>query len=95
MILLKIITKLGKEVTLSSERWNHIVARHPELAGMLEELGKAVSEPNIIIRSDEAYIYQRKNDSEYFTVVVDEKQTFIITAFISDAPKRGEIIWTN
>ncbi len=40
----------GTEVTLSEERWGHIVFRHPELKGQMRLVLDAVSGP------DEAYV---------------------------------------
>jgi hypothetical protein len=93
MILLKIITAFGKEIALSSERWNHIVARHPEMAGKFDELSKTLAEPTVVIQSEGAYIYQREEDGAYLTIVIDQKHAFIITAFISCSIKRGDILW--
>jgi len=94
MIILRIHTLLNKEVVLSAERWNHIIRKHPEIK-QPEQVTQVLSNPEIIIYNPttEGIIYQRKRDDGYVTVVLNREQTFVITAFVAEHIKKGEIIW--
>jgi hypothetical protein len=85
----------GNNWRLSSERWRHIIERHPEIK-QKKEIQQTLLKPDAIIKSYKdplIHIYQRKLNDYYLTVVVQVKEQFIITAFIADKIKRGRIIW--
>jgi hypothetical protein len=94
VIILVVETKLKTRVVLSEERWNHIISRHPAVMGRISEIEQTLARPDVIIFNGEAYIYQRKYET-YLTIVLDKKQTFIITAFLAENIKQGETVWKN
>jgi len=92
VIILTVETRLGNRVSLTEERWNHIVSRHPEMAGYLEQVKYTLETPDCVLFNNESYLYHKKL-KDYLIVAVDGNQKFIITAFISDTMKKGDIIW--
>lgn len=90
----------SRSIKLTEERWNHISETHPEIKGMLEDLKNALKDPDLIKRS--AYdgnvvlfyrYYRHIYEGKYICVVVRLDEESIITAYITDRIKKGEIIW--
>lgn len=78
----------GREVRLTGERLEHILS-HPEMV----QLVRSASDP-------EAQLYYRFYEEtpvggKFLCVVVKVKSTdtFILTAYLTDAVKKGEEIW--
>jgi hypothetical protein len=44
--------RLDRVVVLSSSRLDHIVSRHPELAGRLDEIRAAIQSPGVVTQDD-------------------------------------------
>lgn len=90
-------------IRLTDERLAHILD-HPEMSGMESEIGETLREPESVIqsRSDaETRLYYRFHASimvgdKFLCVVVkaQREDAFILTAYLTDRPKRGEVIWT-
>lgn len=98
MILGEIISKSGRNIALTSERWNHIVLRHPEMSAYLEEVKMVLQNPTVIIQDyfdQNIKFYQKyyKEEKCYITLVIEEQKGFIITAYTTNSPKRGYILW--
>lgn len=100
---MKILTDyLGKKVRLTDERLAHI-KEHPEMAGMETALEETLLNPKLVIRSladPEAQLNYRY----YFATAVGDKwlcvvvkylpdDAFVLTAYLTDNPKRGEQLW--
>ena len=93
------ISKNGIPIRLTEERWSHIVENHDELAGMVDEVLRAIEDPDFIIRgwTDELLAVRKIND-RYLVVVYKELENdgFIITSFITkkvDRLLRRGIVW--
>jgi hypothetical protein len=79
----------GRRVELTAERWAHIAGpgSHPELAGLLAEVLRAVSEPTQVRAGrepDEMWFYlQDVGPSRWLKVVVvfEPDRAYIVTAF--------------
>jgi hypothetical protein len=92
----------GREVRLSDERWRHILD-HPEMAGMEAALEETLRNPELVIRSrsDPAaalcYRYYQRTlmGGKWLCVVVkyDVVEPFVLTAYLTDKPKEGELLW--
>ncbi len=99
MILFEISDVFGQKITLSAERWNHIVLRHPEVKGLLHEIEATMASPQYIVRSPKAkyvYLYHRKFkklQDAYMVIVYHTTKQFVVTAYTSDTIKNGELLW--
>lgn len=92
----------GHEVRLSGERWRHI-AEHPEMAGMDAMLEETLRTPELVIRSRSdpaAALYYRYYQhtlvgGKWLCVVVKYSmvEPFVLTAYLTDTPKKGELLW--
>jgi hypothetical protein len=94
--------RFGRDVRLTSEREAHIL-RHPELRRQIGKLEAVLQDPDVIVRSirdPDVHLYHKHYaetpvTEKYLLVAVKvrEKDSFIITAFFTDAVKKGETIW--
>lgn len=92
----------GNEVTLTSERLNHIL-EHPEMIGQASEVAQTLENPEQVVVSptdERVRLFYRLYGGlaigeKYLCVVVKygEKGPFIITAYFTDRPKRGRELW--
>ncbi len=87
---------------MTKERQRHIL-EHPEMKGMMPFIKETLLKPQQIIQSisdKEAHLYYRfyigtKVGDKYLCVVVKDskKDPFILTAYLTDSIKKGDIIW--
>ncbi|MEK6813802.1 MAG: hypothetical protein AABY65_03610 [Nitrospirota bacterium] len=92
----------GREVRLTGERLEHILS-HPEMVQLVWAIDEVLAEPERVVRSasdPEAQLYYRFYEEtpvggKFLCVVVKVKSTdtFILTAYLTDAVKKGEEIW--
>ena len=92
----------GRSIRLTDERLKHIL-EHPEMKGLLSSVKETLLEPQRVIQSlsdQDANLYYRyyigtKVGDKYLCVVVKtiQKDSFILTAYLTDSIKKGEIIW--
>ena len=84
----------GRPVRLSSERWQHICARHPEMEAMMEHIRGTVTQPDVTVGSESdpetVILYQRQFPSltlanGWVRVAVKylEDDAFVLTAFMA------------
>lgn len=80
--------RLGRDVLLSIERWQHIISAHPEIEVYEKEVCRAVESPTTVLagrESDEEWLYLGEaGPSRWLKVVVvfdSERNGRIITAF--------------
>ena len=91
---------LGKTIRLPEERWVHIVERHPEMAGSMEDVLLAVAMPDFaLMGGDDELLAATYHFQEKLLVVVyreDENDGFIITAWFTrktDKLLKRKILW--
>ena len=89
---------LGKKISLTKERYIHITIRHPELEGKEQEIIKTLTNADFVQESvydKNVLLYYKLIGREYLVVAVKllNSQGFIITAYIANLIKKGEIIW--
>src|SRR5882724_2599826 len=94
----------GREIRLTEERAQHILG-HPEMSGMGSALVRTIREPQLVIesRSDPAaalhyrYYFGTKVGDKWLCVVVKygADDAFVLTAYLTDKPKKGEQIWPS
>ena len=95
------ISVSGKRIRLTEERWNHIIERHPEVAGRLSEILATIADPVIITTGwEDELVAIRKFKIQDLAVIYKEGGSagFVITAFLTRSrkyfKKRG-IIWNK
>lgn len=94
----------GKSVRLTDERLSHVL-EHPEMTNMENAIADTLREPQLVIRSltDEyanlnyRYFYGTKVGDKWLCVVVKyvSEDAFVLTAYLTDKPKKGEQLWPN
>jgi hypothetical protein len=92
----------GQSIRLTEERRKHIL-EHPEMKGLMPRIQETLSEPQRVIQSlsdKEDNLYYKfyvgtKVGDKYLCVVVKivKQNAFILTAYLTDTIKKGEIIW--
>ena len=92
----------GRPVRLTDERRQHIL-EHPEMAGMETALAETLRNPQLVVRSrtdETATLYYRYYlrtpvGGKWLCVVVKygDADAFVLTAYLTDKPKRGEVLW--
>jgi len=92
----------GKRVRLTDERLAHIL-EHPEMVGMEPTIGETLSRPERVVESlsdSEARLYFRfyvgtRVGDKFLCVVVkvQEEDAFVITAYLTNAIKKGIQLW--
>ncbi|HOE12685.1 MAG TPA: PBECR2 nuclease fold domain-containing protein [bacterium] len=97
-----LIDFLGRTVRLTDERLEHIL-EHPEMVAMESALAETLRDPHLVIRSrtDEMatlnyrYYLRTLIGGKSLCVVVEcgDADAFVWTAYLTDRPKRGEILW--
>lgn len=87
------------EVELTSERKFHIILKHPEIKPHIKKVAQVLSSPDTIRRSKfdvEALLFYKYFDKikggKYINVTVKKgERSFILTAYITDRIRSGEI----
>ena len=94
----------GRDVRLTEERLQHIL-EHQEMASLAAALEETLRLPYLVIqsRTDPAaelnyrfYVGTKVGD-KWLCVVVrySPNDAFVVTAYLTDQPKRGAQIWPN
>lgn len=62
----------GRNVVLALDRWDHIAARHPELADSQSDVVRAIRTPDAqrVVSTDESWFYKAAGPSTWIKVVV-------------------------
>lgn len=94
----------NRDVRLSEERLSHILS-HPEMMGMEAQIANTLKQPQLVrqSRSDVsvALLYrfytQLMIGDKWLCVVVKylPRDAFVVTAYFTDKPKKGETLWQN
>ena len=92
----------GYSVRLTDERLAHIL-EHPEMPDMEKNIERVLLYPQLVRRSrsdDEVRLFyefysQTIVGGKWLCVVVkyEEKDAFVVTAYLTDKPKAGEDLW--
>ncbi|PIV54212.1 hypothetical protein COY52_10800 [Candidatus Desantisbacteria bacterium CG_4_10_14_0_8_um_filter_48_22] len=97
----KFVDCFKNEITLSQQRWIHIIQEHPEVKEYIKEIETVLKDPDLIKESKkdrEVYLYYRFFKEilkgKYIIVVVKKIMlSFVVTCYITDRIKEGDIIW--
>ena len=103
LAIMKVIQDcFGRSVRLTEERLAHIL-EHPEMVGMEDELARVLQSPSEVrlSRSDDnvklfyEFYTQTQVGGKWLCVVVKygPGDAFVITAYLTDTVKAGEILW--
>ena len=92
----------GQRIRLTEERLKHILG-HPEMTEIAHNIGRTLLRPEKVVQSlsdSEAQLYYRfylgtRVGDKYLCVVVKVKEgdAFVLTAYLTDSIKKGEILW--
>jgi hypothetical protein len=83
----------GNSIALTAERWVHIVERHEELAGHLEDVLEVVTQPEAVYEGSygESLAVKAYDTGIWLVAVyIDETDGFIVTAFLTSRRKYFE-----
>lgn len=93
---------LGRDIRLTHERLKHIL-EHPEMANMKTAVIETLYHPALVIQSSSdktatlnyRYYLGTKVGDKWLCVVVkyELKDAFVLTAYLTNKPKKGEQIW--
>lgn len=92
---------IGNQIELTTERWRHITNEHPEVRGFKNRLSEILATPDLVKRSkrdkDVLLYYRYYPDifgGKYLLAVVKvHRQPFLLTYYVTDRIKEGEVIW--
>jgi hypothetical protein len=92
------MTPLGVKIRVTDELWNYIITiKHPSMRNKINDILQILSNPLEIRRSkrDRAvYLYYGKNDLFICAVCKHlDGEGFLITAYMTDKMKIGEVVW--
>lgn len=92
----------GRTIRLTDERLKHILS-HPEMSAMTASIAETLLVPQKVIQSmsdSEARLYYRfyigtRVGNKYVCVVVKLglEDAFVLTAYLTDSIKKGDLIW--
>ena len=94
-----VLTPLGFAVRTTLQYWDLIQRKHPEVIGKEIEVQNCLRQPEQVRRSsqDQAVYLFYVRQSPYYLVVVakqlSQKEGFLITSYLSDKIKEGDIVW--
>lgn len=90
-------------VRLTTERWKHIIYRHPEMVDEKEKIVETLGNPNLIQEGDFETLlairfYEKTPMTSKYLVVVykelDKNDGFVLTAYFTNKEsERRDIIW--
>ncbi|MEE8167960.1 MAG: hypothetical protein V3T58_03700 [Candidatus Hydrothermarchaeales archaeon] len=101
-IILKVKTPLGITIRTTEEYWTLIVeSKHPIIKRYEKEVKETLREPDEIRKSRkdpkvQLYYRRYKNlENRYVCVLIKQLngEGFIVTAYLADKIKRGNVIW--
>ena len=94
----------GRSVRLTDERSIHILG-HPEMKGMEGEIATTLGNPQVVVQSrtdSNARIHHRQLPETRFGAkwlavvsIVRGDDAFVVTAYLTDKPKRGTVLWPS
>jgi hypothetical protein len=96
--LFEIKTPLNVTIHTSRNYWDKLVIKHPELENRLSDVKQTLERPTEIRKSkrDEFIFLHYSERLQYWLCVVTKQSGldgFIVTAYITDRIKEGEIVW--
>lgn len=98
MKLFSVLDIFGNELTLTLEAFEHIIFTHPEIQGKQEEIQKTLEKPDLVKESkhdNKVRLFYKKIAAYYLVVVVkiEGNRGFVLTAYLAEKVKRGNLLW--
>lgn len=100
-IFFQVKSVLDKQLKITVDYWQKIsTIKHPSIKGKEKEIKKVLMDPDIVRVSktdNTVFLYYKKLSKHFLTVVVKHQNGngFIITSYLTNKIKEGEIIWTK
>ena len=96
--LFEVTTPLEFIIHTTYDYWEKLIFKHPELEEKLDAVKNTLRDPREIRKSkkDELIFLFYSESAKYWLCVVVKKtglEGFLVTAYITDRIKEGEIIW--
>jgi len=95
----EITTPLDIHVRTTREYWGYIVnIKHRAMAGKEQIVKDTLFQPDEIRRSKvdkNVFLYYKRKDNKIYCAVArhEGKDGFLVTAYITDKIKEGEVVW--
>ena len=93
----------GREIRLTDERLRHIEAEHPSVLAIDNGILNTLMSPEVVrysIQSTDVRVYYRWYTGTIYgdkyvcvVAVVLDNDAWIVTSYLTDKIKRGELIW--
>ena len=95
---------VGRRIQLTEEGWAHIIGRRRYMADFRNGIGETLREPEEIRRSNSVPETTRLYYKGYYGTNVGDKwvcvvvkvlpdEAFIVSAYVTDRIKEGELLW--
>ncbi len=101
-LLFEVMTRLGFRVRITRSYWDVITTiKHPIMRGREADIQQTLREPDQVRRSSKdpsVYLFYRlERAGRWFCAVVKQLNGdgFLITAYVTDAIKEGEQLWSR
>lgn len=97
--LFEVQTPFGWTVRTTAAYWQLIEHKHPEITGHLHEIKTCLEQPAMICRSKQdvnVFLFYCTWNGYHLCAVtkrLNDDEGFLITAYITDKIKEGELIW--
>ncbi len=89
-IIFKIKDKTGRSISLSEDKWKHIITKHPEIENKLEKVKQVLIKPDLIIphkfdNTKRNYYIYYKDKKRYLLVAVKylNSEGYVNTSFMA------------
>ena len=96
------VDHLGRRIRLTTKRRRHIL-EHREMKEWMDKIGEVLAHPDRVVRSrsdprsELFYVWKTATrvGPKYLCVVVivEPKNAFVVTAYLTDRVKKGEVLW--
>lgn len=100
-LFFEITTPLNVTVRTTLDYWNYVTTiKHSNMRGKENNVISTLSKPDFIRRSkidESVFLYYKKVENYLYCVVIRHENGtgFLITTYITDKAKEGELIWTK
>jgi len=102
LVVLKVLSRLGKILRLDEDKWNHVL-EHPEMENQIDRLRETVVDPDEVRKSvydPSVWLFYRfyadtPVTEKYLLVIakISNKEGFIVTSFFTNRVKTGGLVW--
>jgi len=93
-------TIFEEKVSLTDEKWNHVTHKHPEVKKFSNRIREVLGLPDIVKiskRDSGVHLYYKFYKDifggKFLLVITNSEKKIIVTAFITDKIKVGEVLW--